>query len=48
MKTTDLDQAGTWLRRHGFTDASPTPLLAGRLAVRRRAQRGAQVMVAAP
>lgn len=47
MKTTDLDQAGTWLRRHGFTGASPTPLLAARLAVRRRTQVGAQVMLAA-
>jgi len=47
MKTSNLDQAGTWLRRHGFTDASPTPLLAARLAVRRRTQLGAQATVAA-
>lgn len=47
MKTSDLDQAGTWLRRHGFADTAPTPLLAARLAVRRRTQLGAQLMVAA-
>jgi hypothetical protein len=42
----DLDRAGVWLRRHGFTGASPTPLLAARLAVRRRTQLAAGVVLA--
>ncbi|MFC4535332.1 hypothetical protein [Sphaerisporangium dianthi] len=34
----DLREAGDWLARHGLADARPTPLLAARLVVRRRAR----------
>ncbi|MEV7012273.1 hypothetical protein [Streptosporangium sp. NPDC051022] len=38
MRQTDHTEAGLWLARHGLADAEPTPLLAARLAVRRRAK----------
>lgn len=37
MRQEDHAEAGRWLARHGLVDAEPTPLLAARLAVRRRA-----------
>ncbi|MEU4410242.1 hypothetical protein AB0F88_37550 [Streptosporangium sp. NPDC023963] len=40
----DLRLAGKWLARHGLADARPTPLLARRLAVRRRARLVAHVI----
>ncbi|MEV0195077.1 hypothetical protein [Nonomuraea sp. NPDC050691] len=43
----ELRQAGEWLTRHGLPDASPTPLLAMRLAVRRRARLADHVTLAA-
>ncbi|RCG22444.1 hypothetical protein DQ384_35640 [Sphaerisporangium album] len=43
----DLHQAGVWLARHGMADAPPTPLLATRLAVRRRARRADRLVLAA-
>ncbi len=45
--TDDLGRAAGWLRRHGFADASATPLLAARLAVRRRTQLATQLVLAA-
>jgi hypothetical protein len=42
----DLRRAGAWLVRHGLSDAPATPLLAARLAVRRRARRADQLMLA--
>ncbi|MEV4377537.1 hypothetical protein [Streptosporangium sp. NPDC049644] len=42
----DLRQAGAWLAWHGLADARPTPLLATRLAVRRRARLAGHVMLA--
>lgn len=45
--TTELDRAAGWLRRHGFPDTSPTPLLAARLTVRWRSQLAAQLVLAA-
>jgi hypothetical protein len=38
VRTADLRLAGKWLAMHGLTGARPTPLLASRLAVRRRAR----------
>ncbi|WP_428964784.1 hypothetical protein [Micromonospora fluostatini] len=38
MRQADLPEARRWLDRHGLTDVEPTPLLATRLAVRRRAK----------
>ncbi|GAA2284411.1 hypothetical protein GCM10010149_32330 [Nonomuraea roseoviolacea subsp. roseoviolacea] len=43
----ELRRAGSWLTSHGLPDAAPTPLLAMRLAVRRRARLADQVAVAA-
>ena len=37
MRQADHTEARWWLARHGSADAEPTPLLAARLAVRRRA-----------
>lgn len=42
----DLEQAGAWLNQHGLVDARPTPLLAMRLAARRRARIAASVLLA--
>ncbi|BCJ52074.1 hypothetical protein Asp14428_35490 [Actinoplanes sp. NBRC 14428] len=47
MRPSDLDEAGRWLARHGMTEAAPTPLLAVRLAVRRRAKIVDSVLLAA-
>ncbi|RJL35464.1 hypothetical protein [Bailinhaonella thermotolerans] len=38
MHQTDHAEAGRWLAQHGLAGAEPTPLLAARLAVRRRAK----------
>jgi hypothetical protein len=38
MRQADHTEAMRWLARHGLADAEPTPLLAARLAVRRRAK----------
>ncbi|WP_328808836.1 hypothetical protein [Nonomuraea montanisoli] len=46
MSPADLRLTGSWLARHGLPDASPTPLLATRLAVRRRARLADQVAIA--
>ncbi|MFE2757045.1 hypothetical protein ACFXGA_34125 [Actinosynnema sp. NPDC059335] len=43
----DLERAGAWLAGHGLVDVAPTPLLATRLSVRRRARLGASVVLAA-
>jgi hypothetical protein len=43
----DVRYAGTWLLQHGLGDAPPTPLLAARLAVRRRARLLGSVLLAA-
>ncbi|MEU4408507.1 hypothetical protein AB0F88_28635 [Streptosporangium sp. NPDC023963] len=45
-RAADLRLASEWLARHDLTDAHPTPLLAGRLAVRRRARLAAQIILA--
>ncbi|MCW6006686.1 hypothetical protein K1W54_19170 [Micromonospora sp. CPCC 205371] len=47
MCPADLEQAGAWLTGHGLADAKPTPLLATRLAVRRRTRLAASVLLAA-
>ena len=47
VRPADLRQAGAWLVRHGLDDARPTPLLAVRLAVRRRARQADRIMLAA-
>ena len=47
VRPTDLEQAGAWLTGHGLADVRPTPLLAARLAVRRRARLAASVLLAA-
>jgi|GEM_PF-1667539 len=47
VRPEDLRQAGTWLVQHGLADARPTPLLATRLMVRRRARLAGHVMLAA-
>ncbi|GAA3667429.1 hypothetical protein GCM10022224_034550 [Nonomuraea antimicrobica] len=46
-RTTDLRMAGEWLARHDLADTHPTPLLASRLAVRRRARLATYVILAA-
>ncbi|WP_422739117.1 hypothetical protein ACN263_07745 [Micromonospora sp. WMMD729] len=46
MREADHAEAGRWLTRHGLTDAEPTPLLAARLAVRRRAKLVDSVLLA--
>lgn len=38
MRQADLTEARQWLARHGLADTEPTPLLAARLAARRRAK----------
>ncbi|MEU8171693.1 hypothetical protein AB0C14_02355 [Microbispora hainanensis] len=45
-RAADLQLAGAWLARHDLAGARPTPLLASRLAVRRRARRAAHVILA--
>ncbi|MET8052668.1 hypothetical protein ABZU75_34235 [Streptosporangium sp. NPDC005286] len=45
-RTTDLRMAGEWLARHDLADTHPTPLLASRLAVRRRARLATYVILA--
>ncbi|MER5268707.1 hypothetical protein ABTZ99_42120 [Actinosynnema sp. NPDC002837] len=47
MRQGDHPEAGRWLARHGLADAEPTPLLAARLAVRRRANLANSVLLAA-
>jgi hypothetical protein len=47
VRKADLEQAGAWLAGHCLADAPPTPLLATRLAVRRRARLGASILLAA-
>ncbi|PZG30996.1 hypothetical protein C1I98_30615 [Spongiactinospora gelatinilytica] len=42
-RAVDLRLAGHWLAQHGLTGARPTPLLAARLAVRRRVRLVAQL-----
>ena len=46
VRSGDLRCAGAWLARHGLVDARPTPLLAVRLAVRRRARLADGVVLA--
>lgn len=41
-----LERAGAWLAGHGLADVRPTPLLATRLSVRRRARLVASVLLA--
>jgi len=43
----DIQLAGAWLARHGLGDTQPTPALATRLTVRRRADVADSVMLAA-
>jgi MFS family permease len=47
MRQADHTEAGQWLARHGLADAEPTPLLAARLAVRRRANIANSLLLAA-
>jgi hypothetical protein len=47
MRHAELQEAGRWLVRHGLVDAEPTPLLASRLAARRRARLAGSVVLAA-
>ncbi|MEU7908586.1 hypothetical protein [Actinoplanes sp. NPDC049118] len=47
VRPADLEQAGAWLAGHGLVDVQPTPLLATRLAVRRRTRLAASVLLAA-
>ncbi|MFJ6673223.1 hypothetical protein ACIQMJ_19105 [Actinosynnema sp. NPDC091369] len=47
MPQDDHAEVGRWLARHGLTDTGPTPLLAARLAVRRRANVVGSVLLAA-
>ncbi|GIH03001.1 hypothetical protein Rhe02_10680 [Rhizocola hellebori] len=47
MRQADSTQARLWLAQHGLTDAEPTPLLAARLAVRRRAKLADSILLAA-
>ncbi|MDG4798328.1 hypothetical protein [Micromonospora sp. WMMD1082] len=47
VRPADLDLAGAWLAGHGLADVRPTPLLATRLAARRRARLAASVLLAA-
>ena len=46
VRPADLEQARAWLAGHGLTDTGPTPLLATRLAVRRRARLAGAVLLA--
>ncbi|MBG0813190.1 hypothetical protein [Planomonospora sp. ID82291] len=45
-RTTELRMAGAWLAVHGLADARPTPLLASRLTVRRRARVASYLILA--
>jgi hypothetical protein len=47
MRQADHTEARRWLARHGLADAEPTPLLAARLAVRRRAKVADSLLLAA-
>lgn len=47
VRPADLERAGVWLAGHGLADVRPTPLLATRLAVRRRTRLAASVLLAA-
>ncbi|BCJ57582.1 hypothetical protein [Micromonospora endophytica] len=47
MRQADHAEAGRWLARHGLADVEPTPLLAARLAVRRRAKLADSLLLAA-
>jgi len=47
VRPVDLERAGVWLAGHGLADVRPTPLLATRLAVRRRTRLAAAVLLAA-
>ncbi|MEU6727647.1 hypothetical protein ABZ917_28420 [Nonomuraea wenchangensis] len=46
VRPEDVRQAGVWLGRHGLGEAQPTPLLAARLAARRRARLADHLMLA--
>lgn len=46
VRPAELEQAGVWLTGHGLTGATPSPLLARRLAVRRRARPAAHLLLA--
>ncbi|MFC6087376.1 hypothetical protein [Sphaerisporangium aureirubrum] len=46
VRPADLKWAGAWLARHGLGDTPPTPLLAARLAVRRRARLADHLLLA--
>jgi hypothetical protein len=47
VRPADLERAGVWLAGHGLADVGPTPLLATRLAARRRTRLAAAVLLAA-
>ncbi|MEU1538238.1 hypothetical protein ABZ461_08935 [Actinacidiphila glaucinigra] len=47
VRQADIEQAGAWLAGHGLADVRPTPLLATRLAVRRRTRLTSQILLAA-
>lgn len=47
VRPADLERAGVWLAGHGLADVRPTPLLAARLAVRRRTRLAASILLAA-
>ncbi|TCB97284.1 hypothetical protein E0H26_13575 [Micromonospora zingiberis] len=47
MRQADHTEARRWLDRHGLADVEPTPLLAARLAVRRRARLADSLLLAA-
>ena len=47
VRPADLERAGVWLAGHGLADVEPTPLLATRLAARRRTRLAAAVLLAA-
>jgi hypothetical protein len=47
VRPADLERAGVWLAEHDLADVRPTPLLATRLAVRRRTRLAASVLLAA-
>ncbi|MBB5868263.1 hypothetical protein F4553_001642 [Allocatelliglobosispora scoriae] len=47
ISPSELQQAGAWLTERGLTDAQPTPMLAMRLAVRRRARIADSLILAA-
>ncbi|WP_327039666.1 hypothetical protein [Micromonospora maris] len=46
MRQADHTEVRQWLAQHGLTDVEPTPLLAARLAVRRRARLADSVLLA--